>query len=514
MIAHATLQDRSGCWRPRRAPGDDNHFLCSESIAQVGWHQATIDEIRPLGMNRPRRLSALACTALWLCGWGSLYAQSAPPVDTPTSAAPVAPLAVYGPLASPRSADGVAIAPLNLPPGVPPALLTTAAIAAENYPAIRNAEAEMRAAGAVLRGARWLRYPSLSVEALAVTRGSRNAVQNGITANLVAEQPVLTFGRVGGTIGRAKALLMVRRAAVDETARNVALQVTDTFYSVAAAARRQAILEDGIRQHQDLLRTIRNRVQQEISPQADLNLAMSRTAQLEQELEQARAQSAAGLARLTQLVGTDTIELGNVPEYDAGTLHPSDQGAIERAMLCDPTQDRLRAEVLVAEADAKVAKAALFPQLLGQLSRNEITGTRVGAVLRAQTGNGLSQFSASEAAQTRVQAAEFNIFTAERDLREQLNLDFVNNRSSRERVASGAQVSLTSSLVTESYKRQFIAGRRTWLDVMNAVREATTSKLSVVDAEINAMQSNAHIWLRTCGWQPRPLDSGIAEPGK
>jgi adhesin transport system outer membrane protein len=362
-----------------------------------------------------------------------------------------------------------------------------------------------------LRSARWLRFPSLTLEALAVSRGNRNTVQNGITANLVLEQPLLTFGRIGGTIDKAEALYLARRAGVDETARDVALQVVDAFYSVAAAARRQQILEEGISQHEDLLRTIRNRVQQEISPQADYDLAMSRTAQLQQELELAKAQRTANLTRLVQLVGTSAIDLGDVPAYDPVTMHPAEQGAIEKAMLCDPAQERLRAEVLVAEAEAKVAKASIFPQLLGQVSRNEITGTRVGAVLRAQTTGGLSQLAATDAARTRVQAAEFNISTAERTLREQLNLDFVNNRSSRERVESGKQASLTSALVTESYKRQFITGRRTWLDVMNAVREATSSKLSMADAEISAMQSNAHIWLRTCGWQPRPLDSGTVE---
>ena len=452
------------------------------------------------GLQMTKRLMAAALISIGLgtCA-ASAHAQQA--------------AGAYGPPDTSRSRD-VAIYDTPAPPGVPPALLSAAEMATENYPSIRNAETQMLASRADLRSARWLRFPSLSVEALAVTRGSRNSVQNGLTANVVLEQPLLTFGRVGGTIDKAEALLLARRAGVDETARDIALQVIDAFYAVAGAARRQALLEEGLGQHQDLLQTIRNRVQQEVSPQADLDLAMSRTAQLQQDLELAKAQSAANITRLLQLVGTNSFELGNVPEYDAVTMHPAEQGAVERAMLCDPTQERLRAEVLAAEAEAKVAKGSIFPQLLGQVSRNEITGTRVGAVLRAQTGNGLSQFAASDAAQTRVQAAEFNILTAERNLREQLNLDFVNNRSSRERVDSGKQASMMSSLVTESYKRQFITGRRTWLDVMNAVREATNSKLSMADAEIGAMQSNAHIWLRTCGWQPRPLDTGLADAPK
>jgi adhesin transport system outer membrane protein len=236
---------------------------------------------------------------------------------------------------------------------------------------------------------------------------------------------------------------------------------------------------------------------------------MSRTAQLEQDLEQAKAARNSSLAQLIQLVGTNTQDFGMVPEYDKVTMHPADQGAMARALNCDPRLARLRGEVLIAQADARVAKASIMPELVGQVTHNEITGTRAGIVLRAQTGAGLSKFAGSDAARTRIDAAVFNVSSAERELREALQLDFVNNRSARERVAANTQASVTSELVTESYKRQFITGRRTWLDVMNASREATNSKLSMAEAEMSAMASNAHIWLRTCGWQPRPLDSGL-----
>ena len=441
-------------------------------------------------------LPALLCASLCLTGATALSAQQTPS---------------YGPPADPANDGSVALAS---PPGVPSALLNAAEIATENYPTIRTAEAELRASRADLRGARWLRYPSLTVEALAITRGSQTASQNGVAANATVEQPILTFGRIGGTIDRAEALWLVRRAAVDETAREVTLRVIEAFYNVAAAARRQALIEGGLAQHKTLLDTISNRVRQEISPESDLDLATSRTAQMEQELALARAQRTASYSQLVELVGTTSINLGNVPDYDPAISHPSEAGAIDRALSCDPKLQRMRAEVLAARAEAKVAKAGLFPQLLGQLSHNEITGTRAGVALRAQTGAGLSQVAAVGAARARVQGSEFNISTAERELREALRLDFVTNRASRDRVAAGSRASSSAEMVTESYKRQFIAGRRTWLDVMNAVREATNSELSVADAEVGAMSSNARIWLRTCGWQPRPIGGEQVDSGK
>jgi adhesin transport system outer membrane protein len=480
---------------------------------------------------KPASLSTLFCASLCLAGAAPLSAEdsiadapapmAAVAVVATTSAgdadqqvAPTAPAdarPAYGP---PSDSEPGQVVVLEAPPGVPLPLRNAADIATHNYPAIRTAEAELRAARSDLRGAKWLRFPSLTVEALAITRGSENASQKALAANATIEQPILTFGKIGGTIDRAEAVWLVRRAQIDETARDIALRVVDAFYGVAAAARRQAILEDGLAQHRTLVDTITNRVQQEISPQSDLDLAISRTAQIEQELAIARAQRVSSYSQLVELVGSSSINLGNVPDYDPSVSHPSEVGALDRALSCDPTLQRLRAEVLIARADTKVAKAGLFPQLLGQLSHNEITGTRAGVALRAQTGAGLSQLSAVTSARARMDASEFNISTAERQLREALRLDFVTNKAARDRVAAGSRAQTTSEMVTESYKRQFIAGRRTWLDVMNAVRESTSSEMSVADAEVGAMASNARIWLRTCGWQPRPLDADPVESSK
>lgn len=388
------------------------------------------------------------------------------------------------------------------PKEIPPALAAAAELAAADYPTVRNAKAQERAARSEVGGAKWLRFPSLSVEALAVTRGRASASPNGLALNVTVEQPLFTFGKISGTINKAEALLLARQAGTDEAIRDLALRVTNAYYTLGLSARRQQVLEESLGQHKTLLETIQNRVRQEVSPQADLNLALSRTAAIEQELAQAKAQRAISLSQLFELVGSVGFDPGDVPIYDPELSHPSEVDAINEAMNCDPKLQRLRAEQVAAEADAKVAKSSIFPQFLGQLSHNDITGTRVGFALRAQTGAGLSQVAITDAARARAEASGFSIATAERELRDVLQLDFVTNSSSKTRIKASALAADTSELVTESYRRQFIAGRRTWLDVMNAVREATSSKLARTDAEFGAMSSSARILLRTCRWEP------------
>lgn len=389
-------------------------------------------------------------------------------------------------------------------PGVSANLRELAAGAANTHPQIRAAEGQIRAAGYDVRGAKWLRFPSLSVEALAISRGSANAAQDGTVLNAVLEQPIWTGGRIAAANDRAKAQLSLQRAVLDETVRDLSLRVVQAYFDVAAAAMRSAILADALAKHQELADTISRRVEQQVSPQSDLDLARARAAQVEQQLAFAQAQRGAGYNTLVELSGDNRIDLGDVPAYSPDRHHPAREGAIERALACDPRSARLLAEASIARAEQRAAKAAFWPQLVGQLSSNEVLGERVGVALRAQSGNGLSQAAAAQSAQERALAREAAIVAAQRDLREALRLDFVNNSAARDRIASAGAAATSSQFVIDSYKRQFIAGRRTWLDVMNALQEATNTRLAVVDAQITAQSTTARIALRTCAWLPRP----------
>ena len=390
-------------------------------------------------------------------------------------------------------------------PGIPTILHELSVTTSSTHPQVKSFEGRIRAAGYDVRGAKWLRFPSLTVEALAISRGSVNSAQDGTVLNAVIEQPIWAGGRIGAAIDRAKAQLLVQRAGLDEVARDLSLRVTQAFFEVAAAARRSEILKDALARHRELSDTIGRRVTQQISPRSDLDLALARAAQIEQQLALAQAQRSGAVNTLSELTGDANLQLGDVPTYDPALHHPSQVGAVEKALACDPRSARLSAESIVARAEQKSAKAALLPQLIGQLSSNEVLGERVGLALRAQTGNGLSQAAAAQGAGERARASEEAIVSAQRELREALRLDFVNNAAARQRIGSAATAATSSLFVVESYKRQFIAGRRTWLDVMNALQESTNMRLAIVESETSAQLTTARIALRTCTWQPRLL---------
>jgi adhesin transport system outer membrane protein len=407
----------------------------------------------------------------------------------------------YGPAADP-SATGAA--PAVVPPSIAPELAAITERAIEANPSVRAARLNSRAAATDIRAAKWQRAPSVSVGAFAFHGGSQVVRGQNVTANLTVDQPIYQGGRIVGGIERAKAAERQTEAVTDETAQEVALRVAGAYFDYLLATRRIQALDEGLTEHRALVGSIERRVEQEVSPQVDLDLARSRTAQLMEQRTSADAQASADLAQLRTLLNDPSFTPSAPPRYDPAVHHPSDARAIEEATTCSPTRKRLQAEALVARADQKLAKSQYLPRLSAQFSSNEVTGERVGLSLTQSLNGGLSSIESARSARTRRQAAEVQVGAAEQDVQTQLSADFAENRAARDRVESSHTAAAASRGVTDSYQRLFVVGRRSWLDVMNAALEANQADLAVQDAEVSAMASAARIQLRTCRWQPEP----------
>ncbi len=427
--------------------------------------------------------------------------ESETAASMPTATGSEAP-PVYGP----PSEDATVVRPAT-PIAIPQPLDLAAASAAQTHPAVDGAEAEAEALAAEYRGAKWRRFPSLSVEVLSSTRGSTIADQDGIALNAALEQPIWLGGRISSEIQRAKASLRAGEDRVELARRQIVLDVVQAYYQIVLADQRLAVLEDSLDQHNELLASIGRRVQQEVSPLADLTLGRSRTAQVELDIASTRENRDSAQLRLVELTGGMAIQPG-LPLPSVADLLPPEDMAVAEAMGCDPSLAALTSLVAAAEADGDFARAQLLPQVLLQLSQNEITGSRAAIVLRMQLGNGGAQFSAIDSADARVRQALARYAEAERQVREDMRRDYVQVRSARARIATGELAADAADAIVASYQRQFIAGRRSWLDVMNAVREAAGARISEGDARVLIAQGTARILARTCRWQPVATEAG------
>ncbi|HEY0960566.1 MAG TPA: TolC family protein [Novosphingobium sp.] len=426
-------------------------------------------------------------------------AGSAPAValeHAPTSESPVEDGRVYGPPA-PKAEKGKVpdIGWTEAPVGVPSALDQAVNIVTRNYPSAKSARAALGAAASDVSAAKWLRFPSLSAN-LEYLDDSRSP-----EPQLSVEVPVWSGGRIGAQIKRAKASEDASSASYVETVQSLALTTSQTYFEAARLALREQLLSENLDEHLRLVGTMERRVAQEVSPLVDLELARSRAAQVEQEYTVTRAQRRSALRVLAELIASAPYEYGSVPPYDAADL--PERGALEeQSVAYDPRLRRLKAAVDVARADFDARKASILPQLNAQYTYNDVFGSRAGVVLRAQTNGGLSQFSEVDSARLRIEGALQDLRVADQQVRRDITNDIIEFDAAKARVEIAMGASETAARVSESYMRQFIAGRRSWLDVMNALREAVTAQLGKVDAEAATMSARVRLLLRSGRWHP------------
>lgn len=407
---------------------------------------------------------------------------------------------VYGPAAGPETAAAAQALPL----GVPPALGLLADQALSDNPQVTASRAALAVSQADLDAARWLRYPSLSAEALAATRGSNIADRDGLAINVALEQPLWAGGVITSQVAAARALRDAGSEALREARFSVLSGIIEAWFGVVRSEQRVRALEAGLADHRALVASIERRVAQDVSPLADLTLARSRTTQLEIERVAVLEGGDNARLRLRELAG-NTTAVPVLPDAAIFAAVPPESVAYDEVAACAPAFGRLRGEIASAEAEVRGAKGALFPRLLLQLSQNELTGARAAVVVRAQTGNGLSRFSAIDRAEARVNQSIALLGAAERDLRARLANEYVALRSNRAQAEAGEYASAAAADLQASYQRQFVAGRRGWLDVLNAAREVTSARIAESDAQVNAAASATRILALSCRWRPAGL---------
>lgn len=467
--------------------------------------QAMLDVVsgEPTPIDRSKNLGQLDASAAAPATTSTLPPRpTSPGVDTADMDADAS---LYGPPAPKVVKGKLGEISWNEPPAkVPPALDRAINTVTRNYPSARSARAALGAAAADVRSANWQRFPSLGGN-LSSFRGGGGS----LTPQVVAELPVWSGGRITADIRRAKAAEDASSSAYIETVTNLALTTAQAYFDVVRLAQREQLLADSLKEHQRLVGTMERRVKQEVSPLADLNLARSRAAQIEQEYTLNRAQRRSTLRILAELIADPTYDLGSIPPYQIVDL--TNRDAIEdQGVAYDPELRRLRSLVAVAEADLDASKASILPQVNAQYSYDDIFGSRVGMVLRQQTNGGLSQFSQVDRSRLRIQAALEDVRVSEQQLRREIANELIELDAARARAQISTGASETAARVSESYMRQFITGRRSWLDVMNALREAVTAQLGKVDAESVAMSASVRLTLRSGRWHPEFSDVAAA----
>jgi adhesin transport system outer membrane protein len=180
---------------------------------------------------------------------------------------------------------------------------------------------------------------------------------------------------------------------------------------------------------------------------------------------------------------------------------------LDRALEQHPAIQRAKAQASVQEAGVAERRAELKPEVYLRVERQYGNYTYSGAApesrifigLSSRLGAGLSSLSNVDAAKALHQAALADVMAQSRAVSEQVLSDHSLVQVSQDRLDALKASLGAATEVSESYERQFLAGRKSWLDVMNAAREMAQTEVQLADIQSTYMLVSWRLSLYTQG---------------
>lgn len=345
--------------------------------------------------------------------------------------------------------------------------------------------------------ARWQYFPTptVAIES-ADTRSSDLSYPGSSTvATLRLQQPLWTGGRLTAGLEKAEAGVTASQAAREEVRVQLAVRVIQSYGDWLSAHLKIQANEKSLATHTRLREQVSRRIQQGMSSESDLTLAVGRRESVIADISATQTQRRTALARLGQLLGrrVDSATMSTVVVAPR-SWNRSLQTVLDQALATNPTIQKMQAQARIQEATITERRANLSPEVYVRAERqygnysypSQRPENRIFVGINTRFGAGLSNASDIESAKSQHRAALAAVDAQRNTIDEQIQTDHALAESAEAHIAA-----LTASLdaarqVSDSFDRQFLAGRKTWLDVMNAARELT--QIEVQLAETRAAQ--------------------------
>ena len=381
----------------------------------------------------------------------------------------------------------------------------------EQHPAVSMEADFERAAREEVAAADWLRYPSLSVHTEA--SGSRPVTQ------IRLEQLLWTGGRLEAQRSLAGSQETLQKAQTRDVQYQLALRVVDAWVALVQSEARLREVSNTLEQLSGYQALMRRRVDAEVSPRIELALIESRMLSAQVDASEARTARTLARNRLQQLVGSSSMQdwnrtnalelktLAKSASAQMGTLRER----LDQSTELHPSLIKAKEQAQIALHQMEIQQASRWPEVYirAQHTSGSVAASRDPSLLiglRYQPSAGLSSVAKWRAAAQRAEGQAFAVETVRRDLLDAAHTDLEELASAAHRVAAMELAVSTSIQVLESYERQFVAGRRSWQEVLNAVRENADHRIAVVDAHAAVLGSAYRLRVRLSDfdWQMLP----------
>ena len=364
------------------------------------------------------------------------------------------------------------------------------AAARNNHPAIKSARLGVDAAGKEVDAASARYLPSLSI----VLEGRGKDLVAEPSRYLRLEQKVWDGGATAAGVDLAKQSAELARSRVPEQEQDIDLQVISAWQTLQSANGRVVVADRLLKLLSDHEAMMTRRVQSELSTQVELQLVQAQVMQAGLDRRKALLNASLAKLRLEQLTGIEGLRntlsspaSEGVPERfaaEAQAFQGTDWAALANRQ---PTVRRAEKELLAAQSRIETKRSELRPQLYARVDRGLGSGGTTAAFVgvRYSTGAGFAASSEVDALIARAASLEGARDAARLEVLQAMLNDANEIQENLQRYKSLVVSVESARQIHESYVRQFTAAKKSWLDVMNAMRELSQNEYALNDVQHN-----------------------------
>ena len=243
---------------------------------------------------------------------------------------------------------------------------------------------------------------------------------------------------------------------------------------------------------------MQRRVNQGVSARIELDLVTNRILQEQNAYQGAVEQQRIAIARLEQIAGRritaaelPTPNLSEIVNRAKGYSKDFERMAFDQASFYNPTVVKEYYRVEAAKQGVKSIQSSRYPTLYAQYAydyyyddqnNDNDNGSGFSVGLSYDPGAGLSNLALAKASESRVNSLVQSTEASRRLVLETIQTQYQQFASAQDQERSLIAAVAGAQIVVSSYRRQFIAGRKSWLEVLNAVREHSQYEIQLVES--------------------------------
>lgn len=272
----------------------------------------------------------------------------------------------------------------------------------------------------------------------------------------------------------------------------IAFKAGDQYIALRRFSRLYKLAKKNVAAHREILNKINTLIDAGKATTVDRESATARTEDAEASMNDIEGNYTTALAHFIDIVGVEPPQLSNA-EIPSHLVPDSLEEALKLAQTYNKSLNLAKVTKEVAKTDTEISKATLYPRVGIEVdgTKRFHAGGKPGSednltaqvVMKYNFYNGGRDLARTKELRSKAQQAHYAMLREKRNAEREIRISMSERHSSYKQALALRESSLAKEKVVKSYREQFDAGRRSFLDILDAQHEYFLSVGSKITTE-------------------------------